>query len=432
MVRIDAESGALCAGEDRRPVVLDLDAATATIELEDGPATVRALRWREKLALARFAALGPRFVEAQFLRATAGRDVADAEARALLLALARWLNAPEDADALPFDPHELARAEIGVCTAMALRPADLDARPAFEIELLWQTIRGAAPGASPARRAEAPTDDWTRIVVVPDPVEPVVAATADDAREATAPDAAPPIAPARAPAPAPAPKPAGSTTDDGAASGPPPGETAETRSTTQHRARAVRRASIGSDVMRVDGGAAKPMPFVFSRTTARLGAEIVPRVPPAPPATANATGFASSADGESPAPHDRPTTAGVSDGTTPPTAPNATTPSVASNRTGQPVAQRSEVAREIGAADRVAVFGRAEATAADVPAARAMRSNGAVHRHATGPHDGYREPGAFGAMHREGDPPDHDVDALVAVLSERFEEAAAEIGIAPW
>jgi hypothetical protein len=181
-----------------QPLAIELDCRDGSMSIDvDGRRLVaRPLVWREKTNLARFAHLGEAFVSRQLVRLALGAqadEVVGEQARAALAAIARWLYAPEGAaSALPLEQQFLANATLTVCQALRLGPADLDARPASEVEALWRIAaeNQSAPrspsadraGAEPLAHVEAQQEDgMTRIEIVPDPGAAVVPTDADSA-----------------------------------------------------------------------------------------------------------------------------------------------------------------------------------------------------------------------------------------------------------
>src|SRR5262245_27696449 len=156
---VDPANGVITLGNRSWPFDLDLrdETVTATIDVGGRPARLRPLRWREKLALARFAHLGRAFLDRQLVRAclldgAAPVDGPDAEA---VTALARWVNDPDGEDpALPLDQALLAEVTLRVCRALGVRPADLDTRGVAEVEQLWHVAGGARPAPAPAAPGE--------------------------------------------------------------------------------------------------------------------------------------------------------------------------------------------------------------------------------------------------------------------------------------
>ena len=427
MVHVDAASGMLCVGDERRPVTLDLGAGTAAVALDDGPVTVRALRWHEKIMLARYVALGPRFVEAQFLRACAGTD--GGPARPLLLAVARWLNAPTDGDALPFDVRQLARATLAVCGAMGLRPADLDARPAFEVELLWQIVRGDALPAEIADGDRA-DDAWTRIVVVPDPPQrasaPGVAASdAPDARDAGVDPAPLPRGismrarvPVRHTPEAAAVVPSEPVTNTVPEVAPARRELMPSAQLVQSAPGDSRGGEIAGAPVRPDSTGPSPLPPAPSRRSPP------PVSPPVSSQQASEVAFARDATTRAPT-----------------SATDARTGTNGRARAASAFARQPEDGARGSSwrADPVEPSPSSRGVAAEAPDELATQRAAWFPLPALGE----RERGsAFDRVAALATPPAedggtsaepaYDVDALVAALSERFEEAAAEIGIAPW
>src|SRR5215216_2813314 len=96
-VHVDAVRSQVRA--ENRTVHFALDCATDTlsVELDGCEYQLAPLRWRDKRALARYAALGADFVNRQFLRMCLRAPQLlpdDAQAQEILLALARWIGAP--------------------------------------------------------------------------------------------------------------------------------------------------------------------------------------------------------------------------------------------------------------------------------------------------------------------------------------------------
>jgi hypothetical protein len=195
--RVDYAARRVFAGETAWTFDLDCrsGALTVTVALDGGPLRLRSLRWREKVALARFAALGPAAVEEQVLRLAVEGDHAAPYAddiRAALLALIDWLEGLGD-DALPLSSPVMAAVTLDVCAASGLAPSDLDDRDAADVESLWRaTARRSNPPAAEAPAGGGAADDgeWTRIVFGPDagpppdqaptPRDPVPEAAAGD------------------------------------------------------------------------------------------------------------------------------------------------------------------------------------------------------------------------------------------------------------
>jgi hypothetical protein len=178
---VDAASACVRLGDESWPYELDWADVSAVVQLGGSTLRVRPLRWRERLALARFAHLGASFVEAQHLRiALGGAPVpASEEEQAAVAALAAWVDAPRD-EAVPLETRVLAGVTLDVCRAMTLTPADLDGRDAYEVEALWRAAGRAAEWPRPlaggngrgATSSNVPAELWeselTRIEVVPD------------------------------------------------------------------------------------------------------------------------------------------------------------------------------------------------------------------------------------------------------------------------
>lgn len=138
-----------------------VDCVTGVATLDAGQAvTVRPLLWAQKRALARFASLGDLYQRDEFARICVS-PTNDDSAREAALALALWINAPEDGP-LPLETALLARVTRDVCRSWGLTAVDLDARPAPEVESLWRHSGEPVPAVS------TPDDGITRIIVVPD------------------------------------------------------------------------------------------------------------------------------------------------------------------------------------------------------------------------------------------------------------------------
>lgn len=231
-IAVDAAAGVVRVGAQQWPFDLDLHAGAAALWVSGQRISVRPLLWREKVMLARFAHLGPRFVQQHFLRLALGgrplprtgkdeaenkaandaaNDALDEAVTAALVALAQWIDSPDASrPRVPLDPVALGRVALAVCRGTGLRPADLDTRPAAEVELLWQAVTQAEPGqqagpAAHAAPAAAEDDGQVRILIVPDPapVQPHRPTGADDpggAQQPVSPPHAPEPAAHRAPA----------------------------------------------------------------------------------------------------------------------------------------------------------------------------------------------------------------------------------------
>lgn len=220
---------------DRRtvPLVLDLDRGSALFDWDNRRYSVRPLRWRAKIQLARFAHLGPEFIDDRLLELSLENQPTpdDDELRDVVRTVARWLESAGRTEApLPFDELELLRSarelsrdtgwtidEIGDLEAGVVERAiervrsrresgsvsDRDPRPAiWEVDAPRDPSRERSASdsmpsaatqrtnelASP-RRSDGPTDEYTdprrdversegakplrpgatRIIVLPDP-----------------------------------------------------------------------------------------------------------------------------------------------------------------------------------------------------------------------------------------------------------------------
>jgi hypothetical protein len=159
------ESGTLrVAGKRLR---FDASSGTVRAELDAGVFVVKPLLWRSKRALARFTRMGDEFVREQVLSVSVEGDLPlDPEARRELWAVVAWLNAP----GIGFESGALSQVTLDVCRAAGLAPRDLDEREAWEVESLWHASRrDDEPRADQARSASRADDGLNRILVVPDP-----------------------------------------------------------------------------------------------------------------------------------------------------------------------------------------------------------------------------------------------------------------------
>lgn len=172
---------------ERWPFALDCTTGVARIELSDATFEVRPLTWRQTRLLARYGGLGSSFIEFQFLQlAASGRPSPSSSAdRQALRTLAMWINGLEgERPVLTSD--SLARIEAEVCRALLLHPGDLDDREALDVEATWRSLSSAGQGTeseSAARSAAGQSlgasrfggGDVHRIRILPDP-ESVVSA----------------------------------------------------------------------------------------------------------------------------------------------------------------------------------------------------------------------------------------------------------------
>jgi hypothetical protein len=155
---------------------VDRGGFSATISLGGVAYRVRPQSWREKVRLARFARLGEAFLRASFLECCVAGGVPAAvepEHKEALLALALWINLPDDdAAGLPLDTDQLARVTIAVCRAMNIGPLAIAELSAPEVESLWRNLnREAGPDEINHGRIAQETFD-TKIVVLPDSPAP--------------------------------------------------------------------------------------------------------------------------------------------------------------------------------------------------------------------------------------------------------------------
>lgn len=171
-VYIDANSCAVRDGDAVWPFDIDCRDGVAHIALDTCRYVLRPLSWREKRNLARFTHLGEQFLQTQFLRLSLKETDAEfpmaGEERAVLSALARWLNAPDGNFGLPLDRQLLASVTLDICRAMNLVPTAFDALDAMEVEMLWQAACAKQPTTTQTEASASIAPGMTRIVVVPD------------------------------------------------------------------------------------------------------------------------------------------------------------------------------------------------------------------------------------------------------------------------
>ncbi len=191
--QVDPDRGEVSVGDRRWPFELDCRHGTLAVDFDGERWRLQPHSWRAKRILARFAHLGERFLQEQFVRLAlgeAGPMPDDPARREALLALARWLNAPGGEPPLPLDQRVLATVTVQVCAAMQLAPGAVDDLDAADVELLWRASRGEA---SPGQDDEP---DGTRIVIVPDPRPAAAAQPVTAEPERTTPTRAARIEPA--------------------------------------------------------------------------------------------------------------------------------------------------------------------------------------------------------------------------------------------
>lgn len=173
---VDTEALVVRSGDSAWPFTVDRGGVSATITLDGVTYRVRPQSWREKVRLSRFARLGEAFVESSFLEccvAEGGAACAATAHKEALLALALWINLPDDhTDGLPLDADQLARVTIEVCRSMNIGPLAIADLSAPEVESLWRNLaRATIPNeANHGPRAEETFD--TKIVVLPDAASP--------------------------------------------------------------------------------------------------------------------------------------------------------------------------------------------------------------------------------------------------------------------
>jgi hypothetical protein len=180
----DALAQVVRVGDRAWPVVLDCSRNTAWVDLGGRRWKVRALGWGQKRNLARFTALGPRFLRRQLVVACTGHpDVpADPDEAEALAAVGAWLSAPTSGE-LPLDPVTLADVTAEWVRRTGRAAAEVDAQPAADVEAWWQSraetrqerAAPAAPEPSTGPRERAPSGPGSglrRIVVVPEAATP--------------------------------------------------------------------------------------------------------------------------------------------------------------------------------------------------------------------------------------------------------------------
>lgn len=178
-VYVDAKDCVVRDGVRAWPFDIDCHDGAAHVTLNKRRYTLYPLGWREKCSLARFTHLGESFLQNQFLRAALKEGDAELpvaeEARAVLSALARWINAPDGNFGLPLDRQLLASVTLDICRSMHLAPTAFDALNASDVEMLWQAARSAH--ATPDEASTASASGMTRIVVLPEGGDSALSAT---------------------------------------------------------------------------------------------------------------------------------------------------------------------------------------------------------------------------------------------------------------
>lgn len=194
-VRFDTDTGLLNVGDQEVPFDVNLASGSVSFRVAGREVTLRPLTWAEKMTLARFAHLREAFVDRQLLKAALVTDPwpdADASRGDVLVALARWVNEPGGAGRPPLlDVETLSLAMQEVGRSLGVGPAELESRPANEIESLWAAILGGlAPEPFPSGGGWE-QGDVHRILVVPEwadapvPVEPAAAAPIAESTDAS-------------------------------------------------------------------------------------------------------------------------------------------------------------------------------------------------------------------------------------------------------
>ncbi|MBC6459910.1 hypothetical protein [Actinomadura sp. HBU206391] len=195
--RVDPETLTVRVGDRSWPFDIDLATAVVSVRIDGVRHELRPLCWREKLVLARYAAVAPQHVDAALVtgRITAEPDGA-ADAWPALVALARWVNGldgPVARPGCPLDAALLGRVSAAACRHTGCAPTELGELAAMEVEslagpladgptadgdegtgrdLLHEVAPAAAPrhgGGDAGHGTAGPGDGVTRIVVIPDP-----------------------------------------------------------------------------------------------------------------------------------------------------------------------------------------------------------------------------------------------------------------------
>jgi len=144
------------------PLEFDAGSGALRVSLDGLTISARPLNWREKRVLARYADLGEAFLQRQLIDACCGTR-AVAAAPAVCRALAAWVNFPAapESVAVPFASEALARVTAGLCRTIGLRPAEIDALDALEVEALWQSQAQGRQAVPAANVADEPADGPT-------------------------------------------------------------------------------------------------------------------------------------------------------------------------------------------------------------------------------------------------------------------------------
>jgi hypothetical protein len=165
---IDTEGMVVRAGGQTYPFAPDPATGGVTLALPDDPVVVRPLTWAERVRLARFAELGLSGLQSALVELATGRDLDGTEAQAAAQ-LAAWLDRPQGGG---LDEAELAAQALGLSRATGWSLAEIDARPAREIDAFLRHVGVQPTHEAPVTRARAdPPPGFTRIDVLPDPAE---------------------------------------------------------------------------------------------------------------------------------------------------------------------------------------------------------------------------------------------------------------------
>jgi hypothetical protein len=118
--RVEADTRRVVVGERAWSFDLDCRCGAVTVDLDGAPLRIRPLRWREKVVLARYAALGADVDGDQVRLALDGGGLPPAgPAREAARALALWICGP--GTELPLSTPLLAEVTADVCTAVRAR-----------------------------------------------------------------------------------------------------------------------------------------------------------------------------------------------------------------------------------------------------------------------------------------------------------------------
>lgn len=288
---VDAASLRVHAAGRSWPFDVDLSTGQVTVNLGGTARTLSPLRWQEKLTLSRYAASPPELLDAALVAhrlsgtAPAGAGAAGAAEQAALVALARWLNG--FAGPVSLDPAALARVTAAACRRTGLTPADLADRVAAEVELLAGDLVGQDTEVLPLTEigpwpaTGEPDDGVTSIIIVPGPTgddddrrvdaavppEPSVDAAVRPAQPA---DAGPRPVPSDQPSTMPADPPAAAAASESSAR--------PSRPLADRPPTAARRQPLGIvDVRAIESRGAADLPFLAAAPATGAPGPAVPR-----------------------------------------------------------------------------------------------------------------------------------------------------------